>query len=280
MSEQTVTPENTENNTENGENVTPENNTGNEATENTYTLPAPGSINWNEPNGLISGLANQILIELEQIREVDILLAQQKENFKPEKLIEYAESTDDNQLKTLLATFNKAVERMEKVKKELIAAVAEKIGGEKLSDEQVEEKKTQRKTFADTIRNSRKVIESLMGGMIQDDAVKAEIEEFLNHANVPGTSAASSSTTSGATSAAPKPRLNNGTVSIGNVNHPNFGQASKAISTQLGREIPPVDLIKAWCDAAGVQNWKDIPESTHEFEFEGVPVKVVKFDKK
>lgn len=281
MSEQVT--ENVENTENNGENVNPapENeNTENAPTENvpeTYVIPDPESIDFGgAPAKLVSDLAAQVVKGIISIKEMDALLERQKTDFAEEKLINFAESTDDRDLQQLLKTFNNAVKRMETARNELIAKVTEKIGGDKLSDEEIEAKKTQRKDAADSVNNMRKVLNDLSGMVPESN--KPDFDKFMEHATVPGSRV--SATTSGTGTAAPKPRLNNGTVSVGSDNFANFPLAAKKLTNILGHDVFAAQLVQAWCDANGVSDWKDTPFGVSTFDYEGQTITVVRNEKK
>lgn len=266
----------------NVENPTSENtDNGNSAeTEETpaYVIPDPDTIDFGgAPAKLVSDLAAQVVKGRISIMEMDALLERQQKDFADAKLMEYAENTDDEALKRMLESFNKAVRRMEQMKNELIAKVTEKIGGDKLSEEEIQAKKTERKDAAESINNMRKVLNDLSG--MVPESHKADFELFLENVTVPG-SRVSASSSSGSGTAAPKPRLNNGTVSVEKDNFANFPLAAKKLSSILGHDVFPVDLVRAWCDANSVSDWKDVPFGHSTFTYEGKSITVVKNEKK
>lgn len=273
MSEQTANPEITENpNGENEENVTPE---VPETPEDTYTLPSISEIDFSEP--VVTTMAQQILIQYNQIREIDAVLDRQKSDFAETKLIDYAKDSDDSDIKAIYAQYENQVKRLKKITADMLNKVSEKLGGEKLSEDDIKAKQDERKTAADTTKLSLELINRLidqgMAGEKTEDA-----KQFVAHISVPGMRTSKGSGSSG--TSAPKPRLNNGSVSVKDQNHAAFPMAAKHLSSILNHEVTTSDLVNAWISSQNVSDWKDIPNGLSSFTFEGTPITVLKNPKK
>lgn len=275
MTENAATAEITENPTgENGENVNAENQNA-ESAESTYVLPSIDEIDFGNP--LLTNMSQETLTQINAIKEIDAILERQKSDFAETKLIDFAENSDDAELKSLFAQFNKQVERLEKVKADLITKVSEKIGGEKLTDEEIEAKKAERKTAVETAKLSVELLNKLIEQGTAGEHESA-IKEFVSHLTIPGTRSTSTPTGTGAS--VPKPRLNNGSVTVKDQNHTNFPTAAKHLSSILNRDVTSVELVNAWTDSQNVGDWKDIPDGVSTFNFEGVEINVVKNPRK
>lgn len=223
-------------------------------------------------------LATEILSKLNEIREIDALIARQKTDFSDDKMLEFAKNSDDATLQRTYETYEKQLKRLADIRAQIVSAVSEKLGAEKLSEEDIKAKREARKVKSELINSSKTVLTNLVNqGMLDAKPDEKNLANaFLENVNVPGSR--SSSKSEGGTST-PKPRLNGGMVNVGNQNHPNFGQAASHLSKLVGREVPPVELIEAWTNAANVMDWRDCPEIV-EFSFEGHDIKVVKLEKK
>lgn len=271
---ETTNPEN-QNNTEN-----PEVTSATETETPEFTLPKSQSeIDFGEP--VIDTLAKKIIEGIDQIKNIDLALASQRDEFSDDKLINRAKEMDDNpSVKKASQTFERTLERLEAVKAELISQVTEALGIKKLSKEEIDAEAEKRRTYADNINNFKKTIPPI-SNMIADPTKQRYAVWFAENAVVPGARSASTSSGSGSTSDVPKPRLNGGMVSVGNQNHANFPMAAEHLSKLTGNEVTKGDLINTWVSAAGVGNWKDTPvDEVFEFDFDGHKVSVLRNSKK
>ena len=268
MSETATENPTTENpNGENGDNATPE--------TPEYVMPTAETVNFGE--NLITGLSVELLKEIQKLKEIDALLDRQKSDYAETRLIDFAENSDDPEIKSAYGVYAKQVERLKKLTEDLVKKVSEKLGDEKLSEDEIDAKKETRKSIIETVKSSLTVISSFVDqGMAGDNTDAAK--EFIEHVKIPGTRASSGGST-GSGSGTPKPRLNGGSITIGNQNHKNFPAAARDVSNKLGKEVSTPELINAWVDSQNVSDWKDIPEVS-TFKYENVEISIVKYAKK
>jgi hypothetical protein len=275
-----VITENTENqNTENA----PENQDNAETTETTeskFSLPkSQDEIDFGE--AVIDTLARKIFAGISEIKDIDLNLASQRDEFSDDKLINRAKEMEDNpSVKSVYTKYENTLKRLETMQQELIAQVTEALGIKKMTQEEIDAEAEKRRTLADNVNNFKKTIPPL-SNMISDPVKQEYAVWFSENAVVPGARVSSGTSGTSGTGEVPKPRLNGGMVSVGNQNHPNFPTAAEHLSKLTGNEVTKGELINTWISAAGVGNWKDTPaDEVFEFDFAGHKVSVLRNSKK
>jgi hypothetical protein len=262
-----TTPENTEVETttidgQNGDVIT-------ETPEDTtpkFTFPkSADDVSFGDP--LFDSLGKEILNAIKEVSDTNLKLATQAENFNDDKLIADAQNeTEDKNVKIAYGRYEKLLKQIEDARQAVIESVLNKIGDQKLSEEDISALKETSKNYADIITNTAEVLSNLIPTRpTLSDEQKEFITWFVQNVNVPG--GRRSSGTSGAAKGSQKPRLNGGRIVINDgKDYPNLGQAAKAISEAADKPVSTEDLLKSWLVAAGVNDWKDTP-ADQEFVF-------------
>jgi hypothetical protein len=262
------------------ENTTIDGQNGDVITENVeevaprFSFPkSPEEVSFGDP--LFDSLGKEILLAMTEVSNTNLKLATQAENFNDEKLIEDAKNeADDKDVKVAYGRYEKLLKQIEDARQAVIDSVLNKIGDQKLSEDEITALKDSTKNYADIITNTAEVLGNLIPTRPSlTEEQKEYVTWFAQNASVPG--GRKTSGNAGTAKGSQKPRLNSGRIVINDgKDYPNLGQAAKAIQEAANQPLSTEDLLKAWLRAANVNDWKDTP-ADKEFTFEVLGQKVM-----
>lgn len=288
MTEQTTTPATEQNDDAKDAAVNNEANGDAKATEdNTFVIPDnPMDLKFSdEPKSMMLNMgAIELLNTINQIKGYDAQISAQDDQFGDDKLIDYAKTSDDAEITRLFNAYDKVLQRLNEQKAKLMDAVNAKLGDQKLSEDDLNAVKEQRKVAIDAAKTAVQYLN------VFSESNKATIpvaydnlQRFLKVVKIPGTRAAGGTGTKGAGTKGTgptRPRLYGGYVSVNGKEYESFTDAAKDAKLNTDRKVSIQEIKDTWLKSCNVTAWEDTPLYTDDnpvtakFEIDGNAIEV------